>query len=104
MTARLTVPPAHFFGVGQEWEWGSSLRAVIVAYHPTQIKVLMRTTKAANLNESIGHEFWYCPIKLGQVANVFKQPIGIYCNCLREYAPHEECCALLEKEKEAKDN
>lgn len=60
------VPPSHFFGVGQEWEWGSGRRAVIIGYHPHYRKLKMRTTHELDMGNSIGHEFWYCPITLGR--------------------------------------
>lgn len=68
--ARALMPPKHFFGVGLEYEWGSGRRAVIIGYHPTKRLLKMRTTNESDITQSIGHEFFYCPIKLGQTAQV----------------------------------
>lgn len=68
--ARADAPPKHFFGIGLEYEWFNGRRAVIIGYHPTKRLLKMRTTNEVNITKSIGHEFFYCPIQLGQTAQV----------------------------------
>lgn len=67
---RSEMPPKHFFGIGLEYEWFNGRRAVIIGYHPTKRLLKMRTTNEINITKSIGHEFFYCPIQLGQTAQV----------------------------------